>query len=300
MKKVPKKIPFMKLSGAGNDFIVVDNRNRAVDPGKMSAFVTSVCTRHLSVGADGLIFIEKAPKAHFRWRFYNNDGGKADFCGNGARCVARFAYLKRIAPKKMRFEGTAGVVEAMVDGESVTVRVPDPTGLRLNIRLDIPPHRGRRADQAAQSQPSHIGMTLEGHAINTGVPHFVYFVHDTSTAEVIGLGRQIRHHPAFRPAGTNVDFVEVVDRRTIRIRTYERGVEDETLACGSGAIASALVAAVVHKVESPVAVVPLSRRPMAVSFRMDGNRFADVALAGEARAVYEGEMYPDAWEYKLR
>jgi len=300
MKKVPKKIPFMKLSGAGNDFIVVDNRNRAVDPGKMSAFVTSVCTRHLSVGADGLIFIEKAPKAHFRWRFYNNDGGKADFCGNGARCVARFAYLKRIAPKKMRFEGTAGVVEAMVDGESVTVRVPDPTGLRLNIRLDIPPTRRRNTGQAAPSQPSHMGMTLEGHAINTGVPHFVYFVHDTSTAEVIGLGRQIRHHPAFKPAGTNVDFVEVVDRRTIRIRTYERGVEDETLACGSGAIASALVAAVVHKVESPVAVVPLSRRPMAVSFRMDGNRFADVALTGEARAVYEGEMYPDAWEYKLR
>jgi len=300
MTKVPKKIPFMKFSGAGNDFIVVDNRNRAVNPRKMSAFVASVCTRHLSVGADGLIFIEKAPKAHFRWRFYNNDGGEADFCGNGARCVARFAYLKRIAPKKMRFEGTAGAVEALVDGERVTVRVPDPTDLRLNIRLDIPPYRRRKVDPAPPPQPSHIGMTLEGHAINTGVPHFVYFVHDTSTAEVIGLGRQLRLHDFFKPAGTNVDFVEVVDRRTIRIRTYERGVEDETLACGSGAIASALVAAMVHKVESPVSVVPLSRRPMAVSFRMDGNRFVDVALTGEARAVYEGEMYPDAWEYKLR
>src|SRR2546426_6279211 len=105
MTKVPKKIPFMKFSGAGNDFIVVDNRKRVVDPGKMSAFVASVCTQHISVGADGLILIEKAPKAHFRWRFYNNDGGEADFCGNGARCVARFAYLKQIAPKKMRFEG---------------------------------------------------------------------------------------------------------------------------------------------------------------------------------------------------
>src|SRR2546426_8920015 len=104
MKKVPKKIPFMKFSGAGNDFIVVDNRKRVVDPGKMSAFVASVCTPHLSVGADGLILIEKAPKAHFRWRFYNNDGGEADFCGNGARCVARVAYLKRIAPKKMRLD----------------------------------------------------------------------------------------------------------------------------------------------------------------------------------------------------
>src|SRR5437879_643723 len=190
MTKVPKKIPFMKFSGAGNDFIVVDNRKRVVDPGKMSAFVASVCTQHLSVGADGLIFIEKAPKAHFRWRFYNNDGGEADFCGNGARCVARFAYLKGIAPKQMRFEGAAGA------GEDV--------------------------------------------------------------------------------------------------------VEDETLACGSGAIASALVAAVVHKVESPVTVVPLSRRSMTVSFRKDGNRFTEVSLTGEARAVYEGEMYPDAWEYKLR
>jgi len=300
MKKVLKKIPFIKFSGAGNDFIVVDNRTRVMGPGKMSAFVTRVCTRHLSVGADGLIFIEKSPKAHFRWRFYNSDGGEADFCGNGARCVARFAYLKRIAPKKMRFEGTAGVVEATVDGECVTVRVPDPTGLQLNVRLEIPPHRRRKADVTGLSSPAQTGMTVEGHAINTGVPHFVYFVQDTSTAEVIGLGRQIRHHPAFRPAGTNVDFVEVVDRRTIRIRTYERGVEDETLACGSGAIAAALIAAVVHKVESPVTVLPLSRSPLAVSFRVDGPRFTDIALTGEARAVYEGSMHSNAWEYKLQ
>src|SRR6266852_2372075 len=300
MKKISKNIPFIKFSGAGNDFIVVDNRNRAVNPRKMPAFVASVCTRHLSVGADGLIFIEKSPKAHFRWRFYNNNGGEAEFCGNGARCGARFAYLKRIAPKKMRFEGAAGVVEAMVDGECVTVRVPDPTDLRLNIRLDIPPHRRRRTDLGAPSQPSHMGMTLEGHAINTGVPHFVYFVHDTSTAEVIGLGRQLRRHDFFKPAGTNVDFVEVVDRRTIRIRTYERGVEDETLACGSGAIAAALISSAVHKVESPVTVLPLSRSPLAVSFLADGPRFTNITLTGEARAVYEGSMHSNAWEYKLR
>src|SRR5437867_12263232 len=127
MKKAPKESPFIKLSGAGNDFIVVDNRTRVVDPRKMSEFVPRVCTRHLSVGADGLIFIEKSPRAHFRWRFYNNDGGEAEFCGNGARCVARFAYLKGIAPKKMRLEGSAGVVEAGVKGDSVTVRVPERT-----------------------------------------------------------------------------------------------------------------------------------------------------------------------------
>ena len=300
MKKISKNIPFIKFSGAGNDFIVVDNRTRVMDPRKMSEFVTRVCTRHLSVGADGLIFIEKSPKAHFRWRFYNNDGGEAEFCGNGARCVARFAYLKGIAPKKMRFEGSAGVVEASVNGDSVTVRVPEPTGLRLNVRLDIPPHRRRKTDPAAQSGPTQIGMTVEGHAINTGVPHFVYFVEHTSTAEVIGLGRQVRRHPAFKPAGTNVDLVEVVDRRTIRVRTYERGVEDETLACGSGAIAAALIAAAVHKVQSPVTVLPLSRSPLAVSFRADGPRFTNITLTGEARAVYEGSMHSNAWEYKLR
>src|SRR2546427_6895673 len=139
MKKAPKKIPFIKFSGAGNDFIVVDNRTRVMDPRKMSAFVTRVCTRHLSVGADGLIFIEKSPKAHFRWRFYNNNGGEAEFCGDGARCVARFAYLKRIAPQKMRVQGAAGVGEATGDGGRVTVRGPEPTRLRLDCRLYLPP-----------------------------------------------------------------------------------------------------------------------------------------------------------------
>src|SRR3989442_5674453 len=131
MKKISKNIPFIKFSGAGNDFIVVDNRTRVMDPRKMPSFVASVCTRHLSVGADGLIFIEKSPKAHFRWRFYNSDGGEAEFCGNGARCVARFAYLKGIAPKKMQFEGAAGGVETTGDRDPLTRRAPRPTSLRF-------------------------------------------------------------------------------------------------------------------------------------------------------------------------
>ncbi len=293
-----KKIPFMKFSGAGNDFIVVDNRDRAVAPKDMSAFVASVCKRHLSVGGDGLIFIEKSRKADFRWRFYNNDGGEADFCGNGARCAARFAYLKRIAPKVMRFEGAAGMVEAEVSGERVTVRVPDPSGVRLNLRVPISYMR-RKADFLTQSDLGAGRMVLEGHAIAVGVPHLVYFVPDTATAEVVGIGRPTRFHDLFKPAGTNVNFVQVVDRHAIHIRTYERGVEEETLACGSGAIASALIAALIHKVESPAKVVPLSRMPLTVTFRFDGKRFSEVALNGEARAVYEGLMRPDAWEYEL-
>ena len=294
-----KKIPFMKFSGAGNDFIVVDNRDRAIDPKKMPAFVAGVCRRHLSVGADGLIFLEKSRKYDFRWRFYNNDGGEANFCGNGARCVARFAYLKKIAPKAMRFEGAAGVVEAEVDGEQVSVRVPEPSGVRLHVRLAIASYRRRRND-TGQAGMVHDGMVLEGHAINTGVPHFVYFVADTATAEVIGVGRPTRYHEAFKPSGTNVNFAQAVDRHTIKIRTYERGVEDETLACGSGALASALLAALVHKVESPITVIPLSRMPLRISFKQSAERFTNLMLTGEARAVYEGHMRPEAWEYRMK
>lgn len=293
-----KKIPFMKFSGAGNDFIVVDNRDRLIDPRKMPAFVHGVCSRHLSVGADGLIFIEKSRKYDFHWRFYNNDGREASFCGNGARCVARYAYLKRIASKTMKFEGNAGVIEAAVDGEQVTVRVPSPTDIRLHVRLAIASYRRRKTDTQPATGPD--GMVLEGHAISTGVPHFVYFVPETATAEVIGIGRPTRYHEAFQPAGTNVDFTQVVDQHTIQIRTYERGVEDETLACGSGALASALLAALIHKMESPITVIPLSRMPLQVTFERDGERFSNLTLTGEARAVYEGQMRPEAWEYKLQ
>ena len=276
-----KKIPFMKFSGAGNDFIVIDNRDRVIQPKAMASFVSHVCRHHLSVGADGLIFIEKSRKADFRWRFFNDDGGEATFCGNGARCAARFAYLKKIAPKAMRFEGTAGTVEAEVHGYRVTVRVPDPSVAQLNLHIPIE------------------GTLHEGHAINTGVPHCVYFVPNTVQADVLGIGRATRFHDLFEPAGTNVNFGRVVDRHTIHLRTYERGVEAETLACGSGSIAAALIAALVHKVESPVTVVPKSGLPLIVTFRRDGERFTVVTLTGEARAIYDGLMRSDAWEYEL-
>ncbi len=276
-----KKIPFMKFSGAGNDFIVIDNRRRIIEPKAMAAFVAHVCRHHLSVGADGLIFIEKSRGADFRWRFFNDDGGEADFCGNGARCAARFAYLKKIATKAMRFEGKAGIVEAEVHGYRVTVRVPDPSAAQVNLHIPID------------------GTTHEGHSINTGVPHCVYFVPNTVQADVLGIGRATRFHDVFDPEGTNVNFAQVVDRHTVHLRTYERGVEAETLACGSGSIAAALIAALVHKVESPVTVVPKSGLALTVTFRRDGERFTDVTLTGEARAIYDGFMRPDAWEYEV-
>ena len=285
-----KPIPFMKLSGSGNDFILIDNRDRAVDPKRAGALSAKVCTHRMSVGGDGLILIERSRRADFRWRLFNADGSEAEFSGNGARCAARFAYLKRIASKQMRFETLAGLIEAEMVPRSlrrgtkpildqVKIRFPDPKGLRLNLRVALD------------------GTEREAHFIDTGVPHCVYLVDDPDRVDVIGLGRPTRHHSLCQPAGTNVNFISVLDPHRIRIRTYERGVEDETLACGTGSIASALIASIVGKAESPVTLIPQSGLNLTVHFQSDGKTFTNVYLQGDARSVYEGKILPDAWTY---
>ncbi len=286
-----KAIPFMKLSGSGNDFILIDNRHRIVDPRQAGQLAKKVCTHRMSVGGDGLILIERSRRADFRWRLFNADGSEAEFSGNGARCAARFAYLQKIAPQRMRFETLAGLIEAEMvpagrgrsakaggKGTGVKVRFPDPSGLRLHMRVSV------------------NGVEREAHFLDTGVPHCVYLVDDPDRVDVEGIGRSTRHHELFRPAGTNVNFIQVLDPHRIRIRTYERGVEDETLACGTGAIASALIASRVAKVESPVTLIPQSGLELTVYFAARGDRFTDVYLQGDARAVYKGTMLPDAWQ----
>ena len=288
-KKV-ESIPFMKLSGSGNDFIVVDNRKQQLNGRRAAALAAKVCTHRMSVGGDGLILIEPSWRADFKWRLFNADGSEAEFSGNGARCAARFAYVKRIAPKRMRFETLAGLIEAeMVNGASgrpsrgllnaVKIKFPDPTNLRLNLSVPI------------------NGIEREAHFIDTGVPHCVYLVDNPDAVDIVGVGRPTRHHAMFQPAGTNVNFISVLDPHTIRIRTYERGVEDETLACGTGSIASALIAHLVAKAESPVTLIPQSGLKLTVHFVSSGVSFKDVYLEGDARAVSEGKILPEAWHY---
>jgi diaminopimelate epimerase len=279
-----KPIPFMKLSGSGNDFILVDNRRGIVDGKRAGALAAKICAHRMSVGGDGLILIERSRKADFRWRLFNADGSEAEFSGNGARCAARFAYLKKIAPARMTFETLAGMIEAdMVAAarggkrEAVKVRFPDPRGLRLNLNVAV------------------NGVPRQAHFLDTGVPHCVYLVDDPDKTDIIGIGRPTRYHDLFKPAGTNVNFINVLAPHRIRIRTYERGVEDETLACGTGSIASALLASLVAKVESPVTLVPQSGLKLAVHFDAQGESFTNVYLQGDARAVYEGRILPDAW-----
>ncbi len=215
------KIPFVKMSGSGNDFILIDNREKTLDADRLGDFVPRVCTRKVSVGADGLVLIEPSNRVDFRWRFFNSDGSVAEMCGNAGRCAARFAVLKGIAAERLSFETLAGIIEAEVHGKQVKLQMVQPFGMELGL--------GIRMD----------GQEHLLHLINTGVPHAVEIVKEARGVDVRDLGRKIRFHPRFQPAGTNANFLQPIDRSPLKVRTYERGVEDETLACGTGAVAGA-------------------------------------------------------------
>jgi len=271
-------IPFTKMSGTGNDFIIIDNRNAVVENDGLSEFIQNVCRRKMSVGADGMILIESSNTADFRWRFFNSDGSLAEMCGNGARCAARFAYLNGIAGEKLSFETDAGIINGQVKDGGAKVKIPDPADLRLKYSIDLE------------------GGPLTVSSINTGVPHVIVMGDSVEDVDVVGLGRQIRYHEAFAPAGTNVNFICQQKPGHLAIRTYERGVEDETLACGTGSIAAALVASLMTDWTSPISLTTWSRESLTIYFREDNGVFTDVYLEGDARLIYTGELNQDAWK----
>jgi diaminopimelate epimerase len=209
-------------------------------------------------------------KADFKWRFFNADGSEAEMCGNGSRCVARFAYLKKIVKKDMTFETLAGIIHAEVKKDTVRVQLTKVCGLRTNIM--VPLDRGTRT----------------GHFINTGVPHLVYLSDHLDAEDVDGVGRKTRQHEIFKPEGTNVNFMQVDGSHRIRIRTYERGVEGETLACGTGAVAAALIAAALRKASSPMTVMTRGGDRLVVSFKREGEQFSDLHLEGKVRSCARG------------
>jgi len=270
-------LPFAKMSGCGNDFIVIDNRGQRIPRPQQSRFAEKVCRRRMSVGADGVILIERSQQVDFKWRFYNADGSEAEMCGNGARCAARFACLKDIAPKNLSFETISGIISAYVTPEHVRIGMTDPGRLEAGICVDL---------EAG-------ALTLD--SIDTGVPHAVACVADAEEIDVVERGREIRHHRRFQPAGTNVNFISRNPDGTIRVRTYERGVEDETLACGTGAVAAAIVAGIrFPSIETPVRVMTSSGGILTVLYDKDGSNYRNVFLQGEARVVYEGVLWDEA------
>lgn len=271
-------IEFYKMSGSGNDFIVIDNRDLSLDVGDIGDFVRKVCRRKLSVGADGLFLIEPSDRADFKWQFYNSDGSMAEMCGNGSRCVARYAYAKGIAGRKMSFETLAGIIGAEVNGDTVKVRLTDPSPVDSGQELGVD------------------GRIFILDSVNTGVPHAVAFVDDPESFAVSEWGRKIRFHQHFAPRGTNADFTAVLGRQKIRVRTYERGVEDETLACGTGMVASVLAAAQRGLVDSPVDVLVQSGETLRIYFTRTGECFTEIYLEGRVKMVYQGYLFEEAYK----
>lgn len=265
------RIPFTKMNGAGNDFVMIDHRDGALNS-SLKDLAPRMCHRHFGVGADGLILIEKSSKADFKMRIINADGSEAEMCGNGARCAVKFAQALGMVGSTMTFETLAGVLHAdILDDGRVSIQMSEPFG--LNPRIELKDSKGRLWD---------VGF------INTGVPHAMIFVENLDKVDVEGMGRLIRYHEHFAPAGTNVNVVQVIDGNTIRIRTYERGVEGETFACGTGATASAILASLTKDVATPVRAL-VKGGELAIDFQIDNdNNISQVVMTGSAETVFDG------------
>jgi diaminopimelate epimerase len=262
---------FIKMNGAGNDFVMLDNRNGSITLNREQ--ISRICDRHRGVGADGILLLEEpANGADFRMRYYNRDGGEAEMCGNGARCFARFANRVTGADGPITFETPAGIIGATLEGDKVRLQMSEPTELRLNLKLQLE------------------GEDAVVHFVNTGVPHVVVPVSRVDMVLVRERGSAIRHHEEFSPKGANANFLEKCGGQSIAIRTYERGVEDETLACGTGVVASALVFSALEKVPGPIQVRVRGGSDLSVDFENDGERYRDVTLTGPAEFVFEGAI----------
>lgn len=264
---------FYKMQGSGNDFIVIDNRDKAITTEVMPEWARQLCPRAFRIGADGIIFLEsdESGQAATRWHFFNADGSRAEMCGNGSRCATLLAHRLGMAPEKHLMLTDAGTVQAQVFSreEEVEVQLTPPRDLSVNSVLNI----------------NNENMLV--HFANTGVPHAVLVHDDISTLDIPTLGASVRYHPHFAPAGTNANFVQVLDREHILLRTYERGVENETYACGTGAAASVAVLHTLDKCASTVAVTTSGGEILHITVHG-----ANIFLRGAAKIIYRGEFCP--------
>ncbi len=267
-------IPFFKMQGSGNDFVFVVNDDPGVGPEDMPAWARQLCRRSFGVGADGLIFLERSTTSGqpgVRWHFYNADGSRAEMCGNGSRCAAMLAFRLGMVPASHVLETDAGPVKAEVKPEAgqVKVELTPPHDLQLNLDLAVEHEE------------------LQVHFVNTGVPHAVLVTTDAAGMDISRYGPGIRYHPRFAPQGANVNLMQVKDRSSISLRTYERGVEGETYACGTGAVASALIGHELGLLDSRVDVDTSGGEELRIF--LDSSR---VHLQGQAVLVYTGELAP--------
>jgi len=275
-----EKINFVKMVAAGNDFIVIDNTsgNYQFLAKGWSGLAKTLCDRKYGIGADGILLLERSQNADINMRIFNSDGSEAQMCGNGARCAALYTvrYQMPIVGNKINIQTKAGMLDAFVTSDTVKLKMSDPHSMRLNIKL--------------------ISGELEivAYYINTGVPHTIIFVDDLEDVDVASLGKDIRNNSEFSPEGTNVDFVKVLDKDKIAVRTYERGVEAETLACGTGSVASAIMARLIKhsgdSVKNEWSVLTHGGEVLKVYFDKKESNINNVFLEGSAKITYEGSL----------
>lgn len=261
---------FTKASGAGNDFVILEGFRQNIPPDR-GLLARALCHRQQGVGADGMLVLEPSEGTDFRMSYYNADGSYGGMCGNGGRCASMFAHLTGLAGAMLTFEALDYIYAAHIAGDGVRLRMKDP-GMFRPMSVEMPDGRH------------------EGTFVDTGAPHFVILCGDVDEIDVRRIGAGLRHHAAFKPAGTNVDFVSLNGDAGIRLRTYERGVEDETLACGTGSVAGALISAWKLGLSSPVCVRARSGEDLVVHFSSSRGGFTDIVLEGPALMLFDGEL----------
>ncbi|MCM8818426.1 MAG: diaminopimelate epimerase [Candidatus Omnitrophica bacterium] len=257
---------FFKIVGSGNDFIVIDNRKNLLKNRKKLSI--KLCDRKFGIGADGLLLLENSKKADFKMRIFNPDGSEAEMCGNGLRCILRFINESSISKKKkLKIETKAGILDGEIKGENIKVRIKIIEKPELDITIPV------------------NNQNIVGNYINTGVPHTIIFVDNVDKVNLSKLGPQIRHNKIFGKSGTNVDWVEIIKTGLIKIRTYERGVEGETLSCGTGVVASAIITSLKHRMPSPIKVITKSKEILKVYFN---DNLENVYLEGKTLYTFKG------------
>lgn len=267
-------LPFWKWQGAGNDFILLDGI-RANMPSLQPHHIQSWCRRRTGIGADGLLLLlpPTEPEAHVRMQFFNPDGQEAGMCGNGARCLARFAVTQALAPANLSMQTATGLVRATVQQDaSVCLDLPPPDLPRLDVQVPV------------ENQTYTIDVA------DTGVPHAIVVCDDIETAPLTTLAPALRYHPAFAPAGTNVDFIQIMPDLSLRIRTYERGVESETLACGTGMAAAGLISILRSRAPSPVNIQCAGGDTLLVAAKIQADTVLSLSLTGPALEVFSGNL----------
>jgi diaminopimelate epimerase len=264
-------VSFSKYAGCGNDFVLFDHRCPFF-PLHNQQLMKKLCHRQLGIGADGLIFLETSSSADFKMRIFNADGSEAEMCGNGIRCLYKFIQQLGFQTKAYTIETMKRKLTIAASGDDVSVEMGIPTEIDWEVNLMIE------------------GQTKVAQHLDTGVPHAVLFVENLDLVDMIHLAPKIRYHPEFLPRGANVNFALMKSNDLIELRTYERGVEQETLACGTGAVATALAAAKMFNLKSPLSVLTRSKEQLRVWFERNGETFEQIIMSGPASLIYHGEI----------